>query len=192
MKKVFTTGQVAKICKVAPGTVAKWYKKGRIKGYRIPGSDDRRFPREQLVLFLKENGMPLRWLDEEVWYRVLLIGTEKVFNDRLLDLLPETEDYKLEVAHSSFVAGRLAESFHPDTVIVDLDVSRPQGIEIAGNLHKEEDYPPTLIVGLADETEPEPDSLKQYGFTDMLRKPFDVTALAEKIRTIADTSREDE
>ena len=47
MKKVFTTGQVAKICKVAPRTVSKWFDSGRLPGaYRIPGSQDRRIPRE--------------------------------------------------------------------------------------------------------------------------------------------------
>ncbi len=33
MKKVFTTGQVAKICKVAPRTVSKWFDSGRLRGY---------------------------------------------------------------------------------------------------------------------------------------------------------------
>src|SRR4051794_27460457 len=59
MKKVFTTGQVAKICKVAPRTVSKWFDSGRLRGYRIPGSQDRRIPREALIKFLKEYGMPL-------------------------------------------------------------------------------------------------------------------------------------
>ena len=79
MKKVFTTGQVAKICKVAPRTVSKWFDSGRLKGYRIPGSQDRRIPREQLIRFLKEHGMPLGELEEEEWHKVLLIGTEKLF-----------------------------------------------------------------------------------------------------------------
>ena len=52
MKKVFTTGQVAKICKVAPRTVSKWFDSGRLRGYRIPGSQDRRIPREHLLRFL--------------------------------------------------------------------------------------------------------------------------------------------
>ena len=55
--KVFTTGQVAKICKVAPRTVSKWFDSGRLKGYRIPGSQDRRIPREYLIRFLKEHGI---------------------------------------------------------------------------------------------------------------------------------------
>src|SRR5947209_14833978 len=54
--KVFTTGQVAKICKVAPRTVSKWFDSGQLKGYRIPGSRDRRIPREDLIRFLEENG----------------------------------------------------------------------------------------------------------------------------------------
>ena len=70
--KVFTTGQVAKICKVAPRTVSKWFDSGRLKGYRIPGSQDRRIPREQLIRFLKEHGMPLGELEEEEWHKVML------------------------------------------------------------------------------------------------------------------------
>ena len=57
--KVYTTGQVAKFCKVAPRTVTKWFDSGRIKGYRLPGSQDRRFPREYLIEFMKKHGMPL-------------------------------------------------------------------------------------------------------------------------------------
>ena len=56
MKKVFTTGQVAKICKVAPRTVSKWFDSGRLRGYRIPGSQDRRIPREHLIKFLEAMG----------------------------------------------------------------------------------------------------------------------------------------
>ena len=66
MKKVFTTGQVAKICKVAPRTVSKWFDSGRLRGYRIPGSQDRRIPREHLLRFLKEHDMPLGDLEAEV------------------------------------------------------------------------------------------------------------------------------
>lgn len=57
MPNVFTTGQVAKICKVAPRTVSKWFDSGRLRGYRIPGSQDRRIPRDALIRFLKEYEM---------------------------------------------------------------------------------------------------------------------------------------
>src|SRR5438309_4409900 len=128
MKKVFTTGQVAKICKVAPRTVSKWFDSGRLRGYRIPGSQDRRIPREHLIRFLKEHNMPLGELEEESWHKILIIGAEKLFIDRLKEMLPEDEDFKYEIANSGFEAGIQAESFHPDTIIVDLAMGRGEAL----------------------------------------------------------------
>jgi excisionase family DNA binding protein len=78
--KVFTTGQVAKICKVAPRTVSKWFDSGRLKGYRIPGSQDRRIPREYLIKFLKEHGMPLGDLEDEAMAKILIVAQDQVLN----------------------------------------------------------------------------------------------------------------
>jgi len=192
MKKVFTTGQVAKICKVAPRTVSKWFDSGRLKGYRIPGSQDRRIPREQLIRFLKEHGMPLGELEEEEWHKVLLIGTEKLFNDRLKELLPEVDDFKYEVANSGFEAGTLAQSFHPDTIIIDLSLGRSEALQIAGNLRRDPAYEATLMIALASEDEADPDSLKTaHHFSEAFKKPFDIALLAERIRSLAAARRED-
>lgn len=72
-KRVFTTAEAATLLKVAPRTVAKWFDAGRLKGYRIPGCQDRRIPREQLKRFIAERGMALppeliaTLPDEVVW-----------------------------------------------------------------------------------------------------------------------------
>src|SRR6188472_3470507 len=86
--KVFTTGQVAKICKVAPRTVSKWFDSGRLKGYRIPGSQDRRIPREYLIKFLKEHGMPLGDLEDEAMAKVLIVAQDQVLIENLKRELP--------------------------------------------------------------------------------------------------------
>ncbi len=190
MKKVFTTGQVAKICKVAPRTVSKWFDSGRLRGYRIPGSQDRRIPREQLIKFLKEHGMPLGELEDEEWHKILVIGAEKIFIDRVKELLPENDDYKYEIANSGFEAGIQAESFHPDTIVIDLALGRSESIMIVQNLRKSTNYEATLIVGLASEDEAAPEKLIEYGFTEVFKKPFDVALLGERIRTLADQKRE--
>src|ERR1700752_3495999 len=161
MKKVFTTGQVAKICKVAPRTVSKWFDSGRLRGYRIPGSQDRRIPREHLIKFLKEHGMPLGELEEEGLHKILIIGAEKLFIDRVQELLPEDDDFKYELANSGFEAGIQAESFHPDTIIIDL----------------------------ASEDEAPPEALVNYGFNESFKKPFDVALLAERIQTLVEEKR---
>src|SRR5215475_13880723 len=147
MKKVFTTGQVAKICKVAPRTVSKWFDSGRLRGYRIPGSQDRRIPREHLIKFLKEYGMPLGELEEEGLHKILVVGAEKILIDRIKEMLPEDDDYKYE----------LAESFHPDTIIIDLAMGRSEALQIAQNLRRNPAHEAALIVGLASEDEATPD-----------------------------------
>jgi tetratricopeptide (TPR) repeat protein len=63
---IFTTGQVAKICKVSPRTVNKWFDSGRLRGHRTTESPIRRVPRANLVQFLQEQGMPLGELDADV------------------------------------------------------------------------------------------------------------------------------
>src|SRR5260370_41025596 len=161
MRKVFTTGQVAKICKVAPRTVSKWFDSGRLRGYRIPGSQDRRIPREHLIRFLKEHQMPLGELEEEGWHKILVIGAEQLFLDRIKELLPEDEDYKYEYAPSGFEAGIQAESFHPDTIVIDLAMGRSEALQIAQNLRRKTQYEGTLIVGLASEEEANPEALSQ-------------------------------
>lgn len=184
MKKVFTTGQVAKICKVAPRTVSKWFDSGRLVGYRIPGSQDRRIPREHLIRFLKEHQMPLGDLEEESLSKVLVIGTDRMLIDRMKSLLPEADDYKVEIAHSGFEAGIQAESFHPDAIVLDLAMGRSEGLQISANLRRNETYDDVIIVGLAAEDEAEPDSLLEHGFKEVFKKPFDPALLAERLRTL--------
>lgn len=58
MKTVFGTNAIAQICSVAPRTVAKWIDLGLLRGWRIPGSRNRRVNREVLEKFLAEHGMP--------------------------------------------------------------------------------------------------------------------------------------
>ena len=190
MKKVFTTGQVAKICKVAPRTVSKWFDSGRLRGYRIPGSQDRRIPREQLIRFLKEHGMPLGELEEEEWHKILVIGAENLFIDRVKELLPEDDDYKYEVANSGFEAGIQAESFHPDTIVIDLALGRSESIQITQNLRRNSTYEGTMIIGLASEDEAAPEKLTEYGFSEIFKKPFDIALLGERVRTLAEQKRE--
>jgi hypothetical protein len=57
--KVLSSGEVAQICHVAPRTAQKWIDAGLLKGYRIPGSRDRRVPIDEMVRFMEHHGMPV-------------------------------------------------------------------------------------------------------------------------------------
>lgn len=51
---IYTTRDVSRICGVSPREVSKWFDSGRLRGYRIPGSQDRRIPREHLLRFFRD------------------------------------------------------------------------------------------------------------------------------------------
>lgn len=100
MKSVLTTGEVAKRCHVAMRTVSKWIDSGRLKGYRLPGSQDRRIPRQNLVDFLRANKMPLGDLVPDV----LIVSQDAL----LIDAIREHCDggFNVHVAGDSFEAGK--------------------------------------------------------------------------------------
>lgn len=57
-RRILTSGEVAKIMQVAPRTVSKWYDSGALRGWRLPGSLDRRFLAADVLAFAREAGMP--------------------------------------------------------------------------------------------------------------------------------------
>ena len=184
MRKVFTTGQVAKICKVAPRTVSKWFDSGRLKGYRIPGSQDRRIPRESLIQFLKEHGMPLGELEDEILNKILLVGVDSTLAATLQQRLPEDDGFQFQTAESAFEAGVHAEGFHPDCIIIDTKIGRNDAVQIAQNLRKHPEHQDAILVALIGAEEMSEEMLKKVGFNEVFRKPFDVTLLAERVRRL--------
>jgi len=182
MKTIFTTGQVAKICKVAPRTVSKWFDSGRLRGYRIPGSQDRRIPREHLIRFLKEHGMPLGELEDEAVGKILMVGVETGIRNNLRDQVG-ADAFKMEYANSGFEAGIQAESLHPDCVVIDFMMGRNEAVMIAQNLRKNAEYVDTVLIGLLSD-EDNASGFDRTAFNETFRKPFDAALLAERIRTL--------
>ena len=188
MRTIFTTGQVAKICKVAPRTVSKWFDSGRLRGYRIPGSQDRRIPREHLIRFLKEHGMPLGELEDEAMGKLLLVGADATTRANLTEMLGENE-YKLDIAASGFEAGIQAESLHPDCVVIDFAMGRSEALMIAANLRRNTEYADTVLVGLLSDDDTA-SGFDRSVFNETFRKPFDAALLAERIRTLINRKKQ--
>ena len=100
-KEVLTTGEVAKICNVAPRTVSKWFDSGSLKGYRIPGSRDRRIPASELVRFMRAHGIPLEGMNSGRT-RVLIVDKEREVVDVLEKVLGEQTNYEVRSCVSAF------------------------------------------------------------------------------------------
>ena len=103
-KDVLTTGEVAKICNVASRTVSKWFDSGQLRGYRIPGSKDRRIPVSNLVKFMKGHGIPMDGLMSGST-RVLIVDSDEDVINTLTKVLSEQTNYEVHSATSAFEAG---------------------------------------------------------------------------------------
>lgn len=189
MKTIFTVAQVAKICKVAPRTVSKWFDSGRLRGYRIPGSQDRRIPREHLIRFLKEHGMPIpEELDDAAKGKILLVGSDMVTRSSLNEMI-SNDDFKIEIAASGFEAGIQAESIQPDCVVIDFVMGREEALMIAQNLRRNNEYADTVLIGLLS-SEDNASGFDRSVFNETFRKPVDVALLAERIRTLVNRRKQ--
>jgi len=180
-KDVLTTGEVARICNVAPRTVSKWFDSGALRGYRIPGSKDRRIPLNQLIRFMKQHGMPLNSLMSGAT-RVLIVDGEQDIVEVLEKILENEARYEVEVAASGFAAGLAAERFRPHVILLDMHLSDIDGGEVARQVKANPDLQLTKVIAMSGRmTEEESKSLLATGFDGFLHKPFHVRQVIEAV-----------
>jgi len=187
--QVFTTGQVAKICKVDQNNVRKWFDSGRLNGFRIPGSRQRRIPREYLIKFLKEHGMPLGDLEDKATANVLIVAQDQTLIESLKQALPAERSFKVAVAVSGFDAGIQAESFHPDCIIVDFSIGHIEAKQICQNLRKTSEFTAVIVIALLPECE-DYICFARSIVNETLKKPIDAAGLAERLRTLVGAKKE--
>jgi excisionase family DNA binding protein len=180
-KDVLTTGEVARICNVAPRTVSKWFDSGQLVGYRIPGSKDRRIPLNQLIKFMKQHGMPLDGLMTGQT-RVLIVDDEADIVSVIEKVLEDEVKYEVEVARSGFAAGVAAEKFRPQVILIDLHLKDLDAREVARQVKNNPDLQLTKVIAMSGKvTDAEVKALVGNGFDAFLRKPFHVKQVIEKI-----------
>lgn len=176
-RKFFTTGQVAKICQVAPRTVSKWFDSGRLRGYRIPGSQDRRIPREHLIRFLEENGMPLGALEEARGDDcILIVSPDPELSRQISEAIGDFFCYRLILAGDLFAAGVLFTDRRPGLVLLDFALGRSAALHMAAAMLVA--APAVVLVALPNEDDPQ---ASLPGFARCWPKPFDPDSLAQSL-----------
>lgn len=181
-KQIFTTGEVARICHVAPRTVSKWFDTGKLRGYRIPGSRDRRIPREQLVAFMRAHEMPMDGLDLGVC-RILAVGVD--VPEELLEAVNQSDQYEMRTAANEFEAGVTAQQFHPHVIVVltegGVDAARGfcQDVKSTADLHAAR-----LVAACPGDHEHHQTDLLWGGFDAVLPYPFRVGQLVQAVEKV--------
>ena len=180
-KNVLTTGDVAKICNVAPRTVSKWFDNGQLNGYRIPGSKDRRIPMEELLRFMRLHNMPTTTLEADQT-RVLVIDNDTRSAESFLSLLESKGDYHVEVATNSFEAGLVTHRFMPHVIIVNLLAQGIDASAVCDATHNDEDLQGVKLIALAGHLgDSESAALMHKGFDDCLNDPNDADEVIKKV-----------
>ncbi|MHC4110413.1 MAG: helix-turn-helix domain-containing protein [Planctomycetota bacterium] len=180
-KNVLTTGEVAKICNVAPRTVSKWFDTGQLKGYRIPGSKDRRIPVSELVRFMKANNMPAPTLPVGK-IRVLIVNNNGGAASALADTLRTNTDYEVQIAVSNFETGTIAQKFSPHVLLVNLLAEGIDATSICKSIRTDEDLQTIKIIALANQlSDSESAALLQKGFDGSISNSNDTAEIVKKI-----------
>src|SRR4028118_2143730 len=118
MKTVFTAGEAADICKVSQQTIIRCFDSGRLKGFRVPGSRFRRIPREALLQFMKDNGIPPDALDSGK-SKILVVDDDPEIVELFVDVLERDGRFEVKTAATGYDAGMLTTDFRPDPTLPD-------------------------------------------------------------------------
>lgn len=183
-KSVFTTGEVAQICRVSQQTVIRCFDSGRLQGFRVPGSRFRRIPRASLVTFMKSNQIPLDKL-ETGRKRVLVVDDDEAIVEMFTELLARQGHFEVKTARTGYDAGILTEQFRPDVLLLDFKLPDINGNVVCRTIRSNPNYEHMHIIvisGVAD-----PDEVKELlsaGANEFIRKPFDINAVISRIAEV--------
>ena len=184
-KDIFTTGQVAQICKVAPRTVTKWFDSGKLKGYRIPGSRDRRIPASELRRFMKSHNMPTNGVEFDK-VRILIVDSDWEMAETLSKALSNQIKYDVTTASNNFDAGSVAQKVSPHVILLNLASGDIDAEEICKNIRANQELQSTKVVAIAHGiNENEAEALTQKGYDGFITDQSDIHCV---VRTIEEAT----
>lgn len=180
-KSVFTTGEVAEICRISQQTVIRCFDNGKLKGFRVPGSRFRRIPRDSLVEFMQANEIPVEQLDSGK-KRVLIVDDNLEIVEMLEEIIGADKRFDVMSATNGFDAGAATKSFRPDIVLLDYMLPDINGNIVCQRIRADKDLERTRIIIVSGAVDPaEVENLRAAGADDFIRKPFDIQQLIARM-----------
>lgn len=188
-KDVLTTGDVARLCGVTIRTVIKWYEQGRLEGYRLPGSRDRRFTAQAVRRFLRANDMPLGELGPgeapepgDGPPRVLVVDDDPGVRAMVTRSLEGLGSLALDTASSGWEAGLKTAKDRPHLLLLDYRLGDTTGDKVIETIRSLEDLAqPAIVIMSAHLTDDDVRDLLARGADGFLAKPFDLTSLRDTV-----------
>jgi len=181
IKTVFTTGEAAKICKVSQQTIIRCFDNGQLKGFRVPGSKFRRIPRDQLFVFMRDNGIPTDSLDTGK-RKVLVVDDDHDLVDLIVSVLHDDGRFETKVANNGFEAGMMVKEYRPDLIVLDVMLPDINGKEVCVRVRSDHSLNNVRIICISGMVERDKiDELTLAGADDFLQKPFETDVLISRM-----------
>jgi len=181
MKDVFTTTEVAKICRASRVTVDRWLNSGDLNGYRPTSNSNWRVTKKELIKFMLSNNIPMDLLKTDR-VKILIVDDEIDITSFISRKLKKERNLEIDVANSGFKAGVKLTEFKPDIVILDIVLGDMDGREFFEHIRENPELNRTKVIGISGKinTSEEP-SLLEQGFSAFIRKPFKTKVLKDLI-----------
>jgi len=181
MKTIFTTGEAAEVCKVSQQTIIRCFDSGRLKGFRVPGSRFRRIPREALIAFMRDNGIPADALDNGK-SKILVVDDDPEIVELFVDVLERDGRFEIKTASTGYDAGMLTQEFNPDLIILDYMLPDVNGNVVCQTIRAKPEFEQTKIIivsGVVNQEEI--NDLLKSGANEFVKKPFNIEKLIARI-----------
>lgn len=180
-KQVFTTGEAAELCKVSQQTIIRCFDRGRLKGFRVPGSRFRRIPRAELLRFMRENGIPSDLLGGDRT-RVLVVDDDPAIVRLLEEMLGREDRFEVRTASTGYDAGMTTREFRPHLILLDYMLPDVNGNVVCERLRSDPELAETRIIIVSGVVrQDEIDDLLAAGADDFIAKPFEAEILLSRI-----------
>jgi excisionase family DNA binding protein len=190
-KSVFTTFESAKLCHVSPLSIINWVNAGRLPAFRTPGGH-RRIRREDLVRFMRDNGMPLpdELREGSGKPRVLVVDDEASIREVLTEhLTTRPKPYEVMTAADGFEAGRLVATFRPDVVLLDLRMPGMDGFQVCRTIKADPETSNTVVIAMTGYYTQETEArILECGAMRCIAKPIEPSALGSQIDQLFEQS----
>lgn len=172
-KQSFSTSEVAEFCHVTADTIRKWAEAGRIRVFKTPGGH-RRIRRDDLLQFLRENGIPLHESLQAGGNKVLVVDDEKAIISLVRRYLERSKiPFQIAMASDGYEAGHQVASFRPDVIFLDLRLPGIDGFEVCRRIKSEPATAGTHIIAMTGYFENEvAQKIIDLGADMLLQKPF--------------------
>jgi two-component system, OmpR family, response regulator len=181
MKAVFTTGEAAEVCKVSQQTIIRCFDSGRLRGFRVPGSRFRRIPRDALLQFMRDNGIPPDSLDSGK-RKILVVDDDPEIVELFVDVLERDGRFEVKTAATGYDAGIATQEFMPDLIILDYMLPDVNGNVVCQTIRKNPNFEHMKIIivsGVVNQEEI--NDLMKAGADDFVKKPFNIEKLIDRV-----------